>query len=72
LPSGEIYVVAPLRYTPRYAVVYEVDRDKFVSLPFEPEDAATQTAEQRAKVEQYETFRTSLPTENKAIRGDIQ
>ena len=72
LPSGEIYVVAPLKYAPRYAVVYEVDNNKFVSLPFEAEDAASQTPQQRAKVQQYQEFVRRIPVENKPIRGDIK
>ena len=71
LPTGQIYVVSPLRHTPRYSVVYELDRDKIVPIPFEPEDAVSQTAEQRARVQQYQTFRRGLPIEDKPIRGDI-
>lgn len=70
LPSGQTYVVSPLRHTPRYAVVYEVDKDKVVPRPFESGDPIT--AEQRAKVEQYDAFRRGLPVEDKAIRGDIR
>lgn len=72
LPTGQFYVVAPLRHTPRYSVVYELDRDKIVPIPFEPEDAVNQTEEQRRKVQQYDAFRRSLQTEDKPVRGDIQ
>ena len=70
LPTGQTYVVTPLAYTPRYSVVYELDMDKIVPIPFEPGDATT--AEQREKVARYEAFRNGLPIENKAIRGDLE
>ncbi len=71
MPTGQTYVLAPLRFTPRYAVVYELDMDKIVPIPFEAEDAGTQTAEQREKVRQFEAFRRNLPVEDKPIRGDL-
>jgi hypothetical protein len=73
LPSGETYVLTPLRYTPRYSIVYEVDEEKVVPVPFEPGDEVTLTNEQKGRVEQYEQFMSRLPREeNKAIRGDIE
>jgi hypothetical protein len=73
LPSGETYVVTPLIYTPRYSIVYEVDEEKVVPVPFEPGDEVTLTDEQEERVEQYKRFMSRLPREeNKAIRGDIE
>jgi hypothetical protein len=65
--------VTPLRYTPRYSIVYEVDEEKVVPVPFEPGDEVTLTDEQKGRVEQYERFMSRLPSEEKkAIRGDIE
>ena len=70
LPSGQTYMVTPLAYAPRFSVVFELDPDKVVPIPFEPEDEIT--AEQREKVARYNAFRNSLPVETKPIWGDVQ
>ena len=72
LLTGQTYVVSPLRYTPKYAVVYEMDKDKVPFIPFEEDELGTATIQQRESFERYDAFRRSLPIENKPILGDVE
>lgn len=66
------YVLTPLKFTPRYSVIYEVDRD---GLPDrrEPGQQEPLSSDESALLERYRTFREQLPSqENKEIRGDLR
>ena len=73
-PNGHKYVITPLRFTPKYSVVYEllpgavpgrIDRE-----PGEPE---YRNDRERAQLQRYREFRDRLPSEEgKAVRGDLQ
>ncbi len=73
--DGKKYVLAPLKYTPKYSVIYEIDPNKVFLTQF---DYPSETEDVRSHGEimqtlQYQTFREGLPKEvNKAVKGDIE
>jgi hypothetical protein len=73
VPGGS-NVLMPLKYTPKYSVVYEITPDTLVPIrvdfmPGDPEPSATE----KAAWARYRAFVDSLPREDgKPVRGDIQ
>jgi hypothetical protein len=73
LPIGSRYILAPLKYTPKYSVIYEITPDTVIPIrtdvmPGDPEFSATE----RAAASRYSAFRKSLPKDDgKRIREDI-
>jgi hypothetical protein len=74
-PEQARYVLVPLEYTPKYSVIYEVDRDKVVPKPidFQPGEVDTRSESEKLEVARYNDFISSLPEEeDKAVRGDLE
>ena len=70
--DGKTFGLVPLRYTPKYSVIFELDRSKVVVThdPL-PGEAERQNVDP-VRAAQYEAFRRALPKEtNKPIKGDI-
>ncbi|HEY7671131.1 MAG TPA: hypothetical protein VIC71_02855 [Gammaproteobacteria bacterium] len=74
-PSGTQYVLRPLKYTPRYSVIYEISPDTLIPIRIDdtPGQPDNRTEYEKELLRRYRDFIASLPKEeNKAIRGDIQ
>lgn len=74
LPGSARYVVQPLKYTPRYSVVYEMARDAIIPVRIDrqPGEPEFRDDNERKVSERYQTFRNGLPEEkDKQILGDI-
>jgi len=76
LPEGARYVLMPLEYTPKYSVIYEVDRDKVIQMlidPLLPGEVDTRSESEKLKVARYNALIESLPKEvGKPVREDIE
>jgi hypothetical protein len=72
--DGKNYSLSPLKYTPRYSVIFEIDPDRLFVTQFDPTPGETQVrgdAEKMAAA-QYEAFIKSLPREtDRAVRGEL-
>lgn len=78
-PDGIRYRLTPLRYTPKYSVIKELDPSKFTNILMDPTIGAdgtvidTRSEEDKAKQDAYRDFIDSLPDETgKVVLGDIQ
>lgn len=68
VPGGSRYVLKALKYSPRYAVIYEIPRDTVLPGGID----APPTAEEQAVFERYKRFVETLPNDSgKSIRGDV-
>lgn len=73
--DGTKYVLKPLKFTPKYSVLYELDPNKM--FPIEDDtgrlDREIQNISEQKRMEEYEAMIAALPKEeNKAIKGDIE
>lgn len=70
------YMLVPLKYTPKYAVIYEIDPEKQVLFMTErpaPGDEFKRTPAEAARVADYENFKRNLaPEENYPVVEDVQ
>jgi hypothetical protein len=68
------YILMPLKYTPRYSVIFEIRRDTVIPVRTDvtsPEDAKL-SAEERAVADRYREFLNGLPKEtDKVVLGDV-
>lgn len=70
VPGGARYRLAPLRFTPKYHLVLEVDPLKAYSYP-EANDFSTHAEEAREKVRAYQSYLKSLPSvEGKVVMDE--
>jgi hypothetical protein len=62
---GNRYRVVPLKYTPKYHVLFEVDPEKIVPILVDrvPGEVVERTPADQVKLSDYETFIRSLPPE---------
>jgi hypothetical protein len=73
VPGHNKYVLQPLKYTPRYSVIYEITRDTLIPyridiMPGDPPPSA----EEQAAFKAYREFVDALPDEtDKRVVGDI-
>ena len=68
------YVLSPLRFTPKYSILYEISRDTFIPVVIDlmPGQELPWNDEQKRIAAEYQSFRSSLPlTEQKPVRGDL-
>ncbi len=73
--DGKTYVVKPLKYTPKYSVVYEVDPavSSFVQIDADPDGVDRRSDDQKMNEKRYQNFRKNLPKEEwKIVKGDIE
>jgi hypothetical protein len=76
MPPASQYRLTPLRLTPRYSLIYEVDQEKRIvsavdRMPSEP--SIESDPEQRERIREYREFQAQLPDDsNRAVRGDIE
>ena len=73
-PDGARYLVTPLRFTPRYSVIQEIDPSKLLSTRIDgpPEGSDSPSQEEKYKTQNYIEFKNSLPDESdKIILGDL-
>lgn len=74
VPGSSRYVLKPLKYSPRYSVLYELTRDTVVPVRIDamPEGSPL-TEEELAVFERYNQFLETLPKDEpgKSIRGDV-
>ncbi len=71
IPSGKRYVLTPLKYSPKYHVIYEIDPKKSYPTSDDPNTKISQ--ENKNKAMEYKQYLKGLPEEhfNKAIKGDL-
>jgi hypothetical protein len=73
-PDGRRFILAPLKYTPKYSVIHELDPDMQIRSNFDnfPGLPNPQSEEEALKARDYATFKSKLADETgKAIKGDI-
>lgn len=73
VPGGSKFVLTPLKFTPRYSVIYEIRRDTVIPFRIDvlPGDPPLSDEEQ-AVLDEYKDFRKQLPDEaNKKVVGDV-
>ena len=70
--DGKTYALTPLKYTPKYSVITEVDPSKLFLTQVDRVPGQVGGNVDPTRASQYEAFRRSLPKEtNKPVKGDI-
>lgn len=75
VPGGSRYVLTPLRYTPRYSVIYEIAPGTVIPIVIDRSlrEPDPRSESQKAAFNRYRTFVENLPKEEgKQIRGDLR
>lgn len=69
VPGDSKFVLQPLKYTPRYSVIYEIPRETLIPIRF---DSTPLSAAQQAALDEYRRFMDALPDEHdKGVLGDV-
>ena len=72
-PAVRKYVLKPLKYTPKYSVIYELDPNKFFMSQIDPDPGEERDLADQQSWEAYDSFVRNLPKEsNKVVKGDIE
>ena len=74
-PDGKKYILTPLKYTPKYSVIQEIDPNKLFLTRFDrgPREPDTRSDDEKLQSLLYQTFRKNLPKEvGKAVKGEIK
>lgn len=74
-PEGIKYILKPLKYSPKYSVILEVDPSirYLVASDHEATAPDSRSDEEKLKLSLYESFIQNLPKEfGKSIKGEIE